>query len=335
MAQRFAVIGLDHRHVYELTQYLIEAGMDCAGYWPVTTDAAVLAGFRKRFPHLPAVAERCRLLGDPTIQVIVSAAVPCDRAPLAIAAMRAGKDVMVDKPGITNLAQLADVTRAVAETGRIFSVCFGERAQSPASAMALELVQAGAIGRVIQTAGLGPHRLNRATRPAWFWDVSTYGGILVDIACHQIDSFITFTESAHPEIAMAAVGCYVVGGGFEDFGEIVLRSERATGTIRVDWFTPDGLPSWGDGRLTILGTEGTIELRKNLDIEGRPGGNHLFMSDGKGTRYINCEGRPLSFFRNFANDVRDRTETAMAQANTLLVCRLALEAQAMAVRLPG
>ncbi len=335
MAQRFAVIGLDHRHIYELTQYLIAAGMECAGYWPVTTDAGVLEGFRKRFPHLPEVAERDRLLDDPTIDVIVSASVPCERAPLAVAAMRRGKDVMVDKPGITSFAQLAEIERAVAETGRIFSVCFGERAQSPASAAALELVQAGAIGRVIHTAGLGPHRLNRPTRPAWFWDVSTYGGILVDIACHQIDSFIAFTGSERTEIAMACVGHYVVGGGFEDFGEIMLRSERATGTIRVDWFTPDGLPTWGDGRMTILGTEGTIELRKNLDIEGRSGTDHLFMSDAKGTRYIHCEGRPLTFFRRFSNDVRDRTETAMIQAHALNVCRLALEAQAMAVRLPA
>ena len=60
--------------------------------------------------------------------------------------------------------------------------------------------------------------------------------------------------------------------------------------IRVDWFTPDGLPTWGDGRLTILGTEGTIELRKYVDIAGRPGGDHLFLVDKKGVRHIDCSG---------------------------------------------
>ena len=331
MALRFGVIGLDHRHVYELTQYLIEAGMECAGYWPVTSDAGVLDGFRKRFAHLPEVAEKARLLEDPTIQVIVTAAVPCERAPLAVAAMRAGKDVLVDKPGITDFAQLAEVERAVAETGRIFSVCFSERFQTPSTAAALDLVRAGAIGRVVQTVGLGPHRLNRPLRPGWFWDASTYGGILVDIASHQIDQFIVFTESTRPEVAFASVGAHAVGGGFEDFGEIVLRSERGSGYIRVDWFTPDGLPTWGDGRLTILGTEGTIELRKYIDIEGRPGTDHLFLADAKGTRHIACQGRPLRYFRDFVNDVRDRTETAMPQAHALTVCRLALEAQAKAV----
>ena len=130
------------------------------------------------------------------------------------------------------------------------------------------------------------------------------------------------------------MGKYAVGGGFEDFGEVVLGSERGRGYVRVDWFTPDGLPTWGDGRLTILGTEGTIELRKYVDIEGRAGTDHLFMSDRAGTRHIHCEGRPLSYFRAFAADVRDRTGTAMPQAHALTVCRLALEAQAMAALKP-
>jgi len=330
MAQRFAVIGLDHRHVYELTGYMIEAGMECAGYSPHTTDAGVLEGFQKRFPQIPAVADRDRLLDDPSIQLIVTAGVPCERAPLAIEAMRRGKDVLVDKPGITDFAQLAAVETAVAETGRIFSVCFSERFQTPSSQVALELIQAGAIGRVVQTIGLGPHRLNRKLRPDWFWDATTYGGILVDIASHQIDQFIVFTGSEKPQVVHASVEKYHVGNGFEDFGEVLLKSERARGYVRVDWFTPDGLPTWGDGRMTILGTEGTIELRKYIDIEGRPGTDHLFLSDAKGTRYIGCEGRPLTYFRALATDVRDRTATAMAQDHVFTVCRLALEAQAMA-----
>lgn len=333
MNKRFALIGLDHRHVYELTQYLIEAGMDCAGYWPVTSDPVVLAGYRKRYPDLPEVADKQRLLDDPSIDVIVTAAIPRDRAPLAIEAMRRGKDVMVDKPGVTTFEQLAEVERVVAETGRIFSVCFSERFQTPSTGMALQLVQSGAIGRVVQTVGLGPHRLNRPTRPSWFWEHDAYGGILTDIVSHQIDQFIAFTGSQHPVVASSAVGNFAVGGDFDDWGEVVLRSERATGYHRVDWFTPDGLPTWGDGRLVVLGTEGTIELRKYLDIEGRPGTDHLFLSDKQGTRYIHCEGQNLTYFRAFADDVANRTETAMTQAHCFTVCRLALEAQAMAVRI--
>ena len=201
--------------------------------------------------------------------------------------------------------------------------------------MAAKLVADGAIGRVIQTVGLGPHRFNRAIRPAWFFDPAQAGGILVDVASHQIEQFLFYTGSTDAEIVSATVGKFATEDfpDFEDFGEIVLRSSRASGYMRVDWFTPDGLPTWGDGRFTILGTDGTIEMRKYVDIAGRPGTDHLFIADQKGTRYIDCSKEPLSYFRRFAADVRDRTETAMTQAHVFTVCRLALTAQARAQRI--
>jgi predicted dehydrogenase len=332
---RFAAIGLDHRHIYDLVGELRAAGGTCAGYWPQTTDPRVLAGFRERFPEVPEVPDRDRLLDDPDIACVVSASVPRDRAPLAIEAMRRGKDVMVDKPGIVSRAQLEAVERTVAETGRIFSICFSERFLTPSTSVALKLVADGAIGRVVQTIGLGPHRFNRALRPAWFFDPAAYGGILVDIASHQIDQFLVFTGADHAHVVASTVANLGTpqDPAFEDFGEILLRSERATGYIRVDWFTPDGLPTWGDGRLTILGTEGTIELRKYVDIAGRPGTNHLFIADRTSTRHMDCSREPLSYFRAFLHDVQNRTETAMPQAHVFSVSRLALEAQETAARI--
>jgi predicted dehydrogenase len=326
---RFGIIGIDHRHVYELIPGLREAGMECAGYCPKTSDPRVLAGVRKRFPEIPEVP-RERLLEDPRIALIVTAAIPSDRAAIAVAAMQRGKDVLADKPGVTTADQLAAVERTVAETGRIFSVCFSERLLTPSSEEALRIIRAGGIGRVIQTVGLGPHRLNRALRPGWFFERAAYGGILNDIACHQIDSFLTFTGSADARIVASTVAEFATQPGFEDFGEILLESDHARGYMRVDWFTPDGLPTWGDGRLIILGTEGTIELRRNVDIAGREGTEHLFVFDGAGTRHIPCEGKPVAYFRALAADIAERTETAMSQAHVFTVCRLALEAQAAA-----
>jgi predicted dehydrogenase len=332
---RFAVVGLDHRHIYELTAGLLQAGLACAGYWPETTDPRVLKGFRERFPDIPAVADRDALMRDPTIDVICCAAVPRDRASVAIEAMRNGKDVIVDKPGVITTHALEQVSQAVKETGRIFSVCFSERLITSCSEVAAKLIADGAIGRVIQTVGLGPHRFNRAIRPSWFFDPGQAGGILVDVASHQIEQFMFYTGSENPEIVTSAVGKFASGDfpDFEDFGEILMRGDRASGYMRVDWFTPDGLPTWGDGRFTILGTEGYIELRKYVDIEGRAGADHLFMANQKGTRYIDCSNEPISYFRRFAADVRDRTETAMPQSHVLTVCRLALEAQARAQRI--
>ncbi|HSU06663.1 MAG TPA: Gfo/Idh/MocA family oxidoreductase, partial [Acetobacteraceae bacterium] len=258
---RFAAIGLDHRHIYDLVEGLIAAGQDCVGHDPETTDPRVLAGFQKRFPQVPAVG-RDRLLADPAIAFIVTAAVPRDRAALAIEAMRRGKDVLVDKPAVTTADQLAAIQQTVADTGRIWSVCFSERLLTPSTLKALEIVRVGGIGRVVQTVGLGPHRLNRALRPAWFFDRAAYGGILNDIASHQIDQFLAFTGAADASIVSSTVGEFGTDPDFEDFGEITLQTDSARGYLRVDWFTADGLPTWGDGRLFVLGTNGTMELRK-------------------------------------------------------------------------
>lgn len=328
---RFAAIGLDHRHIYDLTEHLIAAGLDCAGYWPETSAPNVLEGFRKRFPHVPA-RDRQALLADPSIAIVALAAIPSDRAALAIEAMTRGKDVLCDKPGVTTLGQLAEVEQACRDTGRFFTICFGERFLTPSSQVALEIVQSGGIGRLVQFLGMGPHRLNRHLRPSWFFERKYFGGILNDLACHQIDAFLTFAGAREAEIVHAAVGQFGTAPDFDDFGEIVMRTEHATAYMRVDWFTPDGLSTWGDGRRVIMGTEGTIELRKNLDIQGRAGTDHVFIADRQGERYIHAGARPLTYFRAFAADVANRTETAMPQQHVFTVCRLALQAQARAER---
>ena len=327
---RFAAIGLDHRHIYDLTEGLLAAGQDCVGYNPDSTDPRVVAGFQKRFPHVPAV-DREKLLDDPTIDFIVVSAVPCDRAELAIAAMRRGKDVLCDKPGVTTFDQLAAVEAAVRETGRIWSVCFSERFIKPSARKAWELVRAGAIGHVMQTVGLGPHRLNRALRPSWFFDKPAYGGIINDIGCHQIDQFLAFANATDATLVSSTVGCFgTEPPGFEDFAELNLQTQSVRGYARVDWFTADGLPTWGDGRLFVLGTEGTIEVRKNVDIAGRDGEDHVFLVDKTSTRHIDCGDTPVTYFRDFVTDLANRTTTTVPQAHVFTVCRLALQAQANA-----
>jgi predicted dehydrogenase len=310
---------------------LLASGAVCAGYCPQTSDPRVLAGFQERFPDLIA-QDRERLFDDPHIQVILCAAIPVDRAGIAIRAMQAGKDVMVDKPGAVNLSQVAALDRVAAETGRIFSICFSERFVVRACEVAARLVAEGAIGRVIQTTGLGPHRLNRALRPEWFFRPEAFGGILTDIASHQIDQFLFFTGSTDARVVAAHTANRAMPQtpAFEDFGEILLRSDRASGFVRVDWFTPDGLPAWGDGRLFLLGTEGTIELRKYLDIAGRPGADHVFLSDAKGVQHLDASAEPLRYFQRFLADVRERSHTAMPAGHALRVTRLAITAQTLA-----
>jgi predicted dehydrogenase len=331
MTVRFAILGIDHRHVYGMAGHLIDAGAQCAGWW-TEGSPGTLEGFVKRFPDLPRAARWQELVEDPSVDLVVIATVPRARATLAIAAMEAGRDVMVDKPGCVTLEELARLRRVQAETGRIWSVDFSERFEVPSATRATELVEEGAIGRVVQTVGLGPHRLNRATRPGWFFDRAAYGGILTDIASHQIDQFLHYTGSTSAEITHAAVENYAHPGdpGLQDFGEIALRSDRGRGYVRVDWFTPDALPNWGDGRLTILGTEGYIELRKYVDVGGRPGTDSLILVNGDRCEVIDAGDAGLPYFGRFLADVQARTETAMAQDHAFSVMELALTAQAMA-----
>ncbi|WP_170454811.1 Gfo/Idh/MocA family protein [Ruegeria arenilitoris] len=332
MSLTCVALGLDHRHIYGMTENIRKIGVDCVGYW-TQGDPETLAGYVKRFPDIPRLAQLEDALTCGADLALISA-IPADRAALAVRAMQNGMDVMSDKPGCTTLEQLDQIKRAVADTGRIWSVNFSERFETPVSTRATELVEAGAIGRVVQTVGLGPHRLNRATRPEWFFQRDRYGGILTDIASHQIDQFLHYTGSETAEITNAYVTNYANPSdpGLQDFGEINLRSENGTGYIRVDWFTPDALPNWGDGRLTILGTEGYIELRKYVDVGGALGTDHLILVNGETCQKIDASDAGLPYFARLADDIRNRTETAMTQAHCFTVMELALRAQEMAER---
>jgi predicted dehydrogenase len=325
---RFAAIGLNHGHINGQVDTVIRGGGELVSFYAKEPELA--AAFQKRYPSARLARDEREILDDASIQLVVSASIPNERGPLGIEVMKHGKDFMVDKPAMTTLAQLAEVKRVQAETKRIFSVLYSERHENKATVRAGDLVKAGAIGRVIQTVGLGPHRIDQGTpRPKWFYEREKYGGILCDIASHQFDQFLFFTGSTRAEVVASQVGNYHHPDTpeLEDFGDVMLRGNGGTGYIRVDWFTPKGLSSWGDGRLTVLGTDGFIEIRKNVDIAGRQGGNHLFLVDQKETRYIDCTAVVLPYGTRLVDDVLNRTETAMAQAHTFLAMELALTAE--------
>src|SRR5262245_8457154 len=330
---RFAAIGLNHFHIYGQVNLLIKAGAEFVSFY--AKEPELVAKFGPDYPQAKLARSPEEILEDESLQLIVSAGIPNERAPLGLKAMQHGKDYMSDKPGFTSLEQLAEVRRVQAETGRIYSICFSERFENMATVKAGELVKAGAIGQVVQTVGLGPHRIRVPYRPDWFFRRAQYGGILTDIASHQVDQFLFFTGSTQAEVVMAQVANYKYPQfpELEDFGEMLLRSDKGTGYIRVDWYTPDGLNTWGDGRLTILGTEGYLEIRKNTDLAGRPGGNHLFLVDQHQTRYIDCSEGDLPYGRQLIADILNRTETAMPQAHCFLASELALKAEAQATRL--
>lgn len=327
---RFAVIGVNHNHIYGQVNSMLAAGCSFVGYYAAEDDLA--ASFGRWYPDVPRIADKRQILEDETIQLIVSAAIPDQRAAIGIEAMLHGKDYMTDKPGMITLEELAEVRRVQAQTGRIYSICYSEHFETRCTVKAGELVQAGAIGRLVHTEGLGPHRLNKHLRPGWFFERARYGGILTDIASHQCEQFLFFAGTLEAEIACATVANRNnrETPGLQDFGEFVMRTPDLTGYVRVDWFTPDGLPTWGDGRLVLTGTEGYIELRKYVDIAGQPGIDHLFLVNREGVQRIDCTHEELPYGRQLRDDILNRTETAMPQARCFKAMELALTAQAMA-----
>jgi len=327
---RFAVCGINHGHIHGMINAVKQGGGELVAFYAAEPDLA--AAFAKQYPAVRQARSEDEILEDRSISAVLSSGIPLDRAPLGVRVMQHGKDYLVDKPGVITLEQLEEVRRVQRETGRIYSIQYSERFDSRATVRAGELVAAGAIGKVVQTIGMGPHQMSIPTRPSWFFDKKYYGGIICDIGSHQFDQFLFFTGSTEARILSSQIGLvhYKQYPQFEDFGDTTLLGNGGSGYVRVDWFTPDGLKTWGDGRLTILGTEGYMELRKNIDIVGRAGGNHLFLVNKDKAEYVDCKDTVLTFGRQFVDDVLNRTETAMTQQHCFLATELSLLAQKQA-----
>jgi predicted dehydrogenase len=330
---RFAIIGLDHNHVYNHARILLGAGAEMVTYYSGRPD--LVAEFGRVYPEVPAAPSMQAVLDDESIDIIAGSAMPADRAGISIAAMQHGKDVLTDKPAVTNLEQLAEIQRVQGETGRIWCLYSNEHHDRRCTLKAGELVAQGAIGRVVQTTGFGPHHIRKPTRPDWFFDRTISGGVIGDIGAHQIEQFLFFTGSTTASVVYSQTGNFANHEypEFEDYGEVSLVGDGGIGWFRVDWYTPTSLGVPGDIRLFLLGTDGYMEMRKYVDPAGRPGAEHLMVANEDGVRFVDVSDVPLVFASRLLDDVRNRTETAIPQSRSFLVTRLATEAQLGARRL--
>lgn len=332
---KFAVCGMSHDHIYGMVGAVQRGGGELVAAWGGEADK--LATFTKRYPNVKIVKTQEEILNEASIQLVLSSQIANERAPLGVRAMRNGKDYLSDKPGITTLEQLAEVRKAIAETHRIYGIMYSERLEVKAAVYAGTLVQQGAIGKVIQTINIAPHQIIQghgdagggSGRPEWFWNPEQYGGILCDIGSHQVEQFLFYTGSKQAEVVESQIANvrHPDRPRFQDFGDMVLRGDRGLGYVRLDWFTPDGLGTWGDGRLFILGTDGYIEIRKYTDVAVKHQGNNLFIVDKNQARYIDCNQMPLPFGQEFVADIVNRTHVAQDQEQCLLAAELVIKAQ--------
>jgi predicted dehydrogenase len=324
----FGAVRLDHGHIYGMSEGLAAAGATLK--WVYDPDPAKVAAFRERFPDVRVARSEEEVFDDDEVRLVAGAAVTSERCALGLRAIEAGKDYFTDKAPLTTLEQLAAAREATARTGRKYAVYYSERIHVEAAVLAGQLIDAGAIGRVVQVMGLGPHRLGTG-RPDWFFEKEKYGGILCDIGSHNFEQMLHYAGAKDAEVGYSAIANYhhPEHPELDDFGEAtIVMDNGATGYCRVDWFTPDGLSTWGDGRTFILGTDGYIEMRKyvNVATESRPG--HVFLVDGEGEHHIRAEGNVgYPFFGQLITDCLERTETAMTQEHAFKAAELSVRAQ--------
>lgn len=330
----FAAVALDHGHIYGMCNGLIGAGATLK--WVYDPDPAKVAAFLAKYPQAQAAESEAQVLEDPEVRLIAAAAVPSERCALGLRAMEHGKDYFTDKTPFTSLEQLAAARETTDRTGRKYMVYYSERLHVESAVYAGKLIGEGAIGRVVQVIGTGPHRLNAPSRPDWFFRKENYGGILCDIGSHQIEQFLFFSGCKDAKVAHSKIANYrnKQYPELEDFGDATLIGDNgATNYFRVDWLTPDGLGTWGDGRTIILGTDGYIELRKYIDIARTKDGNHLFLVNHEGERHFAVSGQiGYPFFGELILDCINRTELAMTQAHAFKAAELCLIAQRDAIR---
>ncbi|MCC4723259.1 Gfo/Idh/MocA family protein [Salinicoccus sp. RF5] len=324
-----AAVALDHGHIYGMCNGLLEAGATLK--WVYDPDPEKVEAFKEQFPETEVAESLEQILEDDEVQLVAAAAIPSERSRLGNTVMESGKDYFTDKTPFTTKAQLEETKQVVAKTNQKYMVYFSERLHVEGAVFAGDLISDGAIGEVVQVTGFGPHRLNAPSRPAWFFNKEQYGGILCDIGSHQIEQFLYYTGNKDARVLHSKVGNYdnAEYPELEDYGDATLVGDNgATFYFKVDWFTPVGLSTWGDGRTFITGTEGTIEIRKYVDVAREESGDHLYLVNGDGEKHYDLSGKVgFPFFGELIKDCIHRTENAMMQEHVFKAAELCLTAQ--------
>lgn len=329
----FAALALDHGHIYGMSNGLIEAGADLK--WVYDPDPKKLEQFVAAYPGVKVARSEDEILQDKDVALVAGAAITSERCALGLRVMSHGKDYFTDKAPLTSLEQLSAAREMHAKTGKKYAVYYSERLHVEAAVYAGQLLEQDAIGRVVQVFGLGPHRMNAPVRPEWFFEKEQYGGILCDIGSHQIEQILYYTGSKDARIVHSETANYnnKQYPEFEDFGSCSLICDTgASAYFRVDWFTPDGLSTWGDGRTIILGTDGYIELRKYVDIGRENTTDHVYLVNNDGEYHWNVKGNVgYPYFGQLILDCLNRTENAMTQEHAFKAAELSVLAQKNAV----
>lgn len=329
-----AAIGMAHEHIYGQVRMLVAQGARLVGCYDA--DPEPCRKLLAEYPQAKIAQTEEELLNDPAVEVIVTAAVPSERANIGLRALAQGKHVFTDKPGIINQAQLSALKEATRNSGKKYLIYYQMR-RAPLVWEMVRRIRSGDIGKVVQVMSVCPHRCGADARPDWFFDLARSGSILMDIGVHHLDLHLLFTGQARGNLRYARMDCvrFTEYEGFYDYGEALFEyaGGSITGSFRLDWLSPDGLNAHGDGRFLVLGSEGYLDYRPSVELAGRVGKGHLFVVNQRESLALSpADVAPTTFSADLYQDFVDGGEKSMIQESIFNTAEMLLEAESEALK---
>lgn len=206
-------------------------------------------------PQVRVLADPAAAFADPQVALVVIAAPNAVHAPLAIAALRAGRHVLVDKPLATSLDEARQIAVAAADAGRIVSV-FHNRRHDADFLCLRDLVARGALGEVAE---LHSHfdRYRPEVPARWRERPGPGAGLWMDLGPHLVDQALELLGA--PLAVQADIAAQREGAQVDDFFHVLLHYPRARAVLHAGSLVPGvGL------RFAVHGTRGSY-LKHGLD----------------------------------------------------------------------
>jgi predicted dehydrogenase len=251
-----AIIGVAHPHVeYVLEELKRSDRKDYTLLGVQDSDVELAHHYAAPF-GAPVFAQVNEILAErPDVAVIAGRY--AERGTEAAAALRAGAHIIADKPLCTSLEQLNEVEQAVRVSGRSVTLLLEKRGY-PETLAAHEFIQTGGLGEIVGITSVGPHKLNPNTRPEWFFRRDEYGGIIGDLAVHDLDTALLFAPAQSAQVRGWVRA--VAPNGFAHYGVASVITPTTVISAEVSWLTPQASDVHGDYRMRVVGTRGTLEI---------------------------------------------------------------------------
>ncbi len=227
---KIAIIGLRHGHIFSLYQLIKKSSrVEFAGAYEAD-DATREAAKKNYGMNFYSTLEE--LLGDESIDAVAIGDYYAARGGHAIAALRAGKHVIADKPLCTSLDELCEIERLSKEKGLSVGLMLDLRYHKNIVA-AKKLIEEGTLGEIHNIQFGGQHPLQYGTRAGWYFEEGKHGGTINDIAIHGVDLLTYLTGQTVEKINAAR--CYNAYAKevptFLDCGQFMLTLSGGAGVL--------------------------------------------------------------------------------------------------------